>query len=207
MKTFLTICTCAMVTAGIYGFADMVHDVKNGTMISYDRGETESSVTASMLRSGKRYAIPVNDIRKAPSHFDLKVPVKKEADVATPRFTFTGFTKSFSRAAVEMEYPGPVADAQLLPDSVSARDISSLLSTGTFSADSARTTAIVKKPVKKPVAAAPVAAADSTIAQPVAEAATDVKVDSVPQLDVPKEEFDYRDFSRGSPRKYKKKKL
>ncbi|CAN5734659.1 hypothetical protein BH11BAC7_BH11BAC7_25390 [soil metagenome] len=41
MKTFLTICICAMVTAGIYGFADMAGDVKNGTMIRYDQGDEE----------------------------------------------------------------------------------------------------------------------------------------------------------------------
>lgn len=49
MKTFLTICTCAMVTAGIYGFADMAGDVKNGTMISYEGEEEFIDVSSGAL--------------------------------------------------------------------------------------------------------------------------------------------------------------
>lgn len=47
MKTFLTICTCAMISAGLYGFVDMVGDVKNGTMIRYDHGDEEESLDVS----------------------------------------------------------------------------------------------------------------------------------------------------------------
>ncbi len=43
MKTFLTICTCAMISAGLYGFIDMAGDVTNGTMIRYDDGDEEVS--------------------------------------------------------------------------------------------------------------------------------------------------------------------
>ena len=148
MKTFLTVCTCAMISAGIYGFVDMAHDVKNGTMISYDRGESESSAAAGMLSKEMH---KVNKIK--PMHF-TEIP-------ATQKRTGAGAAEAEQKATA------------------------------------------VKKRVRTPVI---IPAADSVAAEPVITATTDVKVDSVPQLDVPKEEFDYRDFSRGSPRKYKKKK-
>lgn len=148
MKTFLAICTCAMISAGIYGFADMAHDVKNGTMISYDRGEGESSAAAGMLSKEMK----VNKVK--PMHY-----------TAMP-------------AAQKITLPAGLSDAD-------------------------HKATAVKKRVKPPVI---IPAADSVAAEPAITATTDVKVDSVPQLDLPKEEFDYRDFSRGSPRKYKKKK-
>ena len=142
MKTFLSVCTCAMISAGIYGFADMAHDVKNGTMISYDRGEDTSPAAASAV-SGLDFIV----------HQKIETPVQVDVKIEPE--------KSIEKT-------------------------------------------VTKKKIKIPVVNVPVAA-DSVITQPVVALTTDVKTDSS-QLDLPKEEFDYRDFSRGAPRKHKKKK-
>jgi hypothetical protein len=44
MKIFLALSIGAMVSAGVYGVADMAIDLRNGTMISYDRGDHEPVV-------------------------------------------------------------------------------------------------------------------------------------------------------------------
>jgi hypothetical protein len=134
-----------MVSAGIYGFADMAHDVKTGTMIQYDRGEDD----------------PVAESALADVHLIAHKKIEK----------FVQIEKKFA------------------PEKTTQK------------------TVVTKKKEKIPVVDVPVVA-DSVITQPVIAVTTEVKADSVPQLDLPREEekLYYSDFSRGSPRKYKKKK-
>ena len=87
MKKFLALCTFAMISAGIYGFVDMAHDVKKGTMIQYDRGGDESAMLADagnaiLENQGllhialKTEKIPVKETPK-------KIAVKKQKTAST----------------------------------------------------------------------------------------------------------------------------
>jgi hypothetical protein len=88
MKTFLTICTCAMVTAGIYGFTDMAIDVKNGTMIEYDHGDSEEAadistavVAEKMLqdkKAGTKKQVVEEKVIKKETTATTKVKTKKK---------------------------------------------------------------------------------------------------------------------------------
>jgi hypothetical protein len=148
MKTFLTICTCAMVTAGIYGFTDMALDVKNGTMIQYDHGDGEEAEDIST-------ALVAEKLLK-----DKKAKTKVQvADVQAIKKESTATTKMKSKKKV-VKKEAPVVD---------------------------------ENPVQQTVV--------------IEEPQTDVKVDSAPQLiELDENKYDYREFSRGAPRKYKKSK-
>ncbi|MDQ3110300.1 MAG: hypothetical protein M3R17_10425 [Bacteroidota bacterium] len=153
MKNFLTICTCAMVAAGIYGFADMAVDVKNGTMITYDQGDEqeEMPIEGSVVLSA---ASRVND-----------QTLSKQKEVMA------------GHAKAQREYE---------------------------EAQSFKKVQQKKKTVKAPVVTEPVITEEVIVE----EAQTEVKTDSVPSTTVIEEgEFDYREFSRGAPRKHKKEKV
>jgi hypothetical protein len=50
MKTFLRFSLAAMLLAGIYGFADLIHDIQYGTLIHYER---DSGSAAARQRKTK----------------------------------------------------------------------------------------------------------------------------------------------------------
>lgn len=151
MKTFLTICTCAMITAGIYGFTDMAIDVKNGTMIEYDHGDGEEAEDISTAVVAEKMLKHKKTEAKA-QVVDAKL-IKKESTATTK-------TKRNPSTSSGVKKEAPVVD---------------------------------ENPVQQTVV--------------VEEFATDVKADSIPQLiDLEESKYDYREFSRGEPRKYKKSK-
>lgn len=217
MKTFLTICICAMVSAGIYGFADMAVDVKNGTMIEYDRGDqsNEKAVTVSMLRKGM--VNTQSSISKNAADFDLSdklVKAKSVKDEVVPVSFFTD-VKSFSRGDPE-EYYQPLVYDVVKPETSPLEVNDSLKASGSISAALASISDDVtfsKKPVvkvKKQVSEVTNPVTENVVAEtPVEEVnlTTAIKVDSIPQVEEkPEVTFDYREFSRGAPRKNKTKK-
>ena len=218
MKTFLTICICAMVSAGIYGFADMAVDVKNGTMIEYDHGDgtQEKSVTAAMLKKGM--VNTQNSISKNAADFDLgdKILKSKSSPAKVPVTAFfTDITESYSRGNPMRYEPMVYGSSVLGIDVPVATD--SLITAGTISsvlaASSNDEAAIVKKPsvaIKKPIAEVLKPSDESVAVETQTEEivlTTAPQIDSVPQLEEkPELTFDYREFSRGAPRKNKTKK-
>ncbi len=89
MKTFLTICTCAMISAGLYGFIDMAGDVTNGTMIRYDRSEEEewfdastAAVHVALLNNAKhtKKVVASAKIETADKKKESAPKVKKESE-------------------------------------------------------------------------------------------------------------------------------
>lgn len=145
MKSFLAICTCAMVAAGIYGFTDMAIDVKNGTMIQYDHGDGETDDLSPDVMDEK-----IQD-KKA----GQKVQLAEEKAVQKESTTTTK-TKTKKKVVKKKE---PV---------------------------------VVEAPIQETVV--------------IEEFATAVKKDSVPQIIEREDKYDYREFSRGAPREYKKNK-
>lgn len=146
MKTFLTICTCAMVTAGIYGFADMAGDVKNGTMINYEAQEeaavfdvSTGAVATAMLNNKQ-----LSRIANAPEEKEVKVETQESKVKVKSK---KKIVKEEPVVLKEDEAPQLVVEEKLM---------------------------------------------------------TDVKTDSFPQF--VEEKYDYREFSRGAPRKHKSKK-
>lgn len=109
MKTFLTICTCAMVTAGIYGFTDMAVDVKNGTMIQYDHGDEEAedisvaAVTTKMLNDKK--------VAAQKKTIEMKA-IKKESTAKTKT------KKNPSGQKTKMKKEAPVVDENPIQETV-----------------------------------------------------------------------------------------
>ncbi|HET6992245.1 MAG TPA: hypothetical protein VFJ43_13010, partial [Bacteroidia bacterium] len=111
MKTFLTLCTFAMISAGIYGFADMTSDVRHGTMIEYDRGEKTQlkAVTIDRLKMAQAYKL-TSIFQNAPT-IDLKdkiINAQPQVAAVAPVVSafYTDYTESFSRAA-PVEYSDP----------------------------------------------------------------------------------------------------
>lgn len=217
MKTFLTICICAMVSAGIYGFADMAVDVKNGTMIQYDHGDgtQDKSVTAAMLKKGM--VNTQNSISKNAADFDLgKKVLESKAAIAKVPVTafFTDFTESYSRGSPggreEMVYTTLVPEMELPTVADSTTRVGTLASA--FGSSVSDDVTIGKKPAvvtRKPI---------SEVVKPNDEVEVDenpageiipttaIQIDSVPQVEEkPEPTFDYREFSRGAPRKKKPK--
>ncbi len=80
MKTFLTICTCAMISAGLYGFIDMAGDVTNGTMISYDQGD-EETITISTAAIGVTCIDKAQLLKQAKTTSEYKIVVPKNEPV------------------------------------------------------------------------------------------------------------------------------
>jgi hypothetical protein len=211
MKTFLTLCVLAMVSAGLYGFVDMAKDVNNGTMIQYDRGDGDKSVTAELVRANKDYSIAKADLKKVHFDFGAKPGLRK---VEEPKFDnfYTDLGKSYSRSApvVEME-PVFVPAGESFVSNPSLENIASGLfttPTGTTTDPQVAVTSPVVTESIVTVAPPAVVTVDPTIAQPLTDATaqTEIITDSVPKIEPQEEQFDYRDFSRGEPRKSKKKK-
>jgi prolyl oligopeptidase PreP (S9A serine peptidase family) len=141
-----------MVTAGIYGFADMAVDVKNGKMIQYDRGDEEEEEIIAEESVGINAATTVKNQLLAKQQEELagRVDVQRKKEQAEKNIK-----------------------------------------------------AIQKKKLKEePVVENPVITEEVVVA----ELTTDVKVDSVPEIILEEDKFDYREFSRGAPRKHKKNK-
>ncbi|CAN5428914.1 hypothetical protein BH09BAC5_BH09BAC5_23450 [soil metagenome] len=147
MKTFLTLCIFAMVSAGIYGFVDMANDVKKGTMIQYDRGENDDVAAVKLEKPSTK--MPLQQIASSVTTIAVKEDVK-----------------STEKKPAEKK---------------SKKSVSS----------KSKTVELI------------VAKTDETTK---VEPKTDVKVDSVPKEVVKEDKIDYRDFSRGAPRKHKEKK-
>jgi hypothetical protein len=212
MKTFLTLCVLAMVSAGLYGFVDMAKDVNNGTMIQYDRGDGDKSVTAELVRAKKDYSIAKADLKKVHFDFGAKPQMKKveEPKVEVSNF-YVDLGKSYSRSMPVMEMEPVFASAG---ESFVSNPTLDNIASGLFATPSAVITTDPQAAVTSPVvtesivtvAPPAVVTVDPTIAQPLTDATAEVKTDSVPKIEPKEEQFDYRDFSRGEPRKSKKKK-
>ena len=151
MKKFLTVCICAMVSAGIFGFVDMAGDVKNGTMIQYDHGDEEGIAAYAALQD-----FSVNTIA-------------------------AGLMKK--KASLVNEVNSSVAQQE---------------STAKVGSKKKKEKEILTTVVTEPVLTETVVAENYT---------APVQIDSVPQEIILEERnFEYSDFSRGAPRKYKKAK-
>jgi hypothetical protein len=149
MKTFLTICTCAMVTAGIYGFADMAVDVKNGKMIEYDRGDEAEEEIVAEESVAVAAAIRAND-----------------QTLLGKKMAMAGHEKA------QQQYE----EAQAFKKAQQKKKI--------------KTTVVTEPVIREEVV--------------IAEDLTELKADSLPEVKIVEEGFDYRDFSRGSSMKYEK---
>jgi hypothetical protein len=193
MKTFLTLCTFAMVSAGIYGFVDMTNDVRHGTMIEYDRGEktSEPSVTVQRLKMAQGYKS--DSYSKSLAVADLKgkiLDAKPEVAVMKPLISISDFIgENYSRSM-------PV---QITDDNYSGTSLVTELET-----DTARSTPGIQ-PVNENEGT------DHSSAIPVSMIATAQPVftvtDSVEKVkqEIPAEPIPiYEYYGRGNPRRVKK---
>ncbi len=111
MKTFLALSIGAMVSAGIYGLADMAIDLRNGTMISYDRGD---HAVAEEQPAPQQLAQVQHTVVFSPAKMKAAAKVNSNlvpARTLPPPPTIETFTTLYSRAAPETRTIEEVASA------------------------------------------------------------------------------------------------
>jgi hypothetical protein len=78
MKFFLRITVFCMTVAGIYGFADLIHDTQTGTLIQYDRGDLKGITFTVPRGSQPKTALEMTLTKEALLQKGKKIKTEKE---------------------------------------------------------------------------------------------------------------------------------